>query len=225
MFDFQKKILILIGHYGTGKTTLSLNFAMEWARKQRERVLIADLDVNNPYFRSRDWIDILKAHQIDLIIPDQKIAFAEMPYLPKEIYSVIQQQGRNLIIDVGGHDVGTTVLGSLAEKIEKVPYELWMVINTFRPEMETTEEIITILNRLQTLSKLKVTGMINNTNLGPLTEIQDVITSESIVLEASMQTGIPMIGTTIEEQLYEEALVNLKTHIMQIRRFVSLYLG
>ncbi|WP_339064329.1 hypothetical protein [Tepidibacillus marianensis] len=214
-----------MGHYGTGKTTLSLNFALNWAKKEKERVAIADLDVNNPYFRSRDWMKTLNKQQIDLIMPDQKIAFAEMPYLPKEIYSVIQNLDRNVIIDVGGHDVGTTVLGSLAEKIEKVPYELWMVINTFRPDMETAEEIIAMLERLQALAKLKVTGLINNTNLGPLTQVQDVLMSEAIVSNVSMLRGIPMIGTTIEKNLYDEGTAILKTPLIPIKRFDSLNLG
>ncbi len=167
----------------------------------------------------------LNKQQIDLIMPDQKIAFAEMPYLPKEIYSVIQNLDRNVIIDVGGHDVGTTVLGSLAEKIEKVPYELWMVINTFRPDMETAEEIIAMLERLQALAKLKVTGLINNTNLGPLTQVQDVLMSEAIVSNVSMLRGIPMIGTTIEKNLYDEGTAILKTPLIPIKRFDSLNLG
>lgn len=219
MIELNKQILILIGHYGTGKTTLSLNTAMNYSEESAKPLALVDLDVNNPYFRSRDWLDALDKRQIEVIMPKKEIAFAEMPYLPKEVYSIIHDPTRKVIIDVGGHDVGTTVLGSIADKIEKVDFDLFMVINTYRPDMGSAEEIVQMLERLQGLSKLKITGLINNTNLGTLTQVEDLIESEKIVQAVSDYTGIPFIGTAVENQLLEKSKEVLKSSIIPLKRF------
>lgn len=220
----NNRILLLVGHYGTGKTTLALNFALGLA-KMGENIALADLDVNNPYFRSRDWMDILRKNNIDLIIPDEEIAFAENPFLPARIYSVVNDLNKKVIIDLGGHDVGTKVLGSIAEQVKKTPYDMWMVINTFRPEMETSEEIVRMFKRLQELSQLQFTGLINNTNLADLTEIEDIVRGEEIVIEAAKELNLPFIGNVIEEKLVELASAKLRRGIIPIQRFDLLKWG
>jgi len=208
----------LIGHYGTGKTTLALNYALRWA-KEKKSVSLIDIDVNNPYFRSRDWRDKLEQQGIKLIIPDQEVAYGEFPFLPKHIYSVLQNNQGMVIIDVGGYDTGTVVLGSIAEKISHVPYDLWMVINTFRPEMETKEEIISLFDRLQRVSKLNITALVNNTHLADMTQMKDLRESEDVVLQAAEEIKVPFIGTAVEDKLVYPAKKHLKGPILPIQRF------
>lgn len=213
----NKRIFILVGHYGTGKTTIALNLALRWAKDKK--IALADLDVNNPYFRSRDWLKYLKENNVQPIIPEEKIAFAEMPYLPKDIYSAINNTEKTLIIDLGGHEIGTKVVGSLADKINKTPYEMWMVVNTYRPETETEKEITDIFYRLQDLSNLKITGLINNTNLATMTELDDILNGEKVVLDVAKSVNVPFIGNAIESSMLNEAKKHIKTPIIPIHRF------
>lgn len=217
--NIDNRVLILIGHYGTGKTTISLNLALDWAKDSKESIALADLDVNNPYFRSRDWKKKLEDNNIDLIIPDEEIAFAENPFLPRQIYSVIQNKDKRVIIDLGGHEIGTKVLGSISEQVNRVPYDMWMIVNTFRPDMETVNNVTDMFARLQELSKLKITGLVNNTNLANLTTIDDILHGEKVTSEAAKELNVPFIGSTIEQTLLEQASLYIYTPVIPIKRF------
>lgn len=215
----NKRVTIFIGHYGTGKTTIAMNLALQLSKTRQSPVTLADLDVNNPYFRSRDWLELLNQHQIRVVMPDRQIAFAEMPFLPREIYSVIQDEKRLLLLDMGGSSVGTTVLGSLAEQIQKGPYEMWMVVNTYRPDMETKDQIRQLFKQLQALSKLQITGLLNNTNLGSLTQAEDLIQGEKVVAEAAAELGVAFLGSTATTDLFEQVRNRIATPLMPIQRF------
>ncbi|HJV31239.1 MAG TPA: hypothetical protein VJ558_03525 [Bacillales bacterium] len=203
-------LLILIGHYGVGKTTLAVNLAYNFVHKHHQPISLADIDVNNPYFRSRDWLTKLEENQVNVIMPELEIAYAEMPFLPKGIYSAIQNREQKLILDVGGNDVGTTVLGSLAEQIKQVPYSLYFVVNTFRPGTETKDDIIEKYHQLESISRLQITHILNNSNIGAYTEASDIIESEAIVLAAAKELGVPFLGTTVESRLLEKVKDQMK---------------
>lgn len=223
MKNTEARVLILIGHYGTGKTTLALNQAIKWSKEDRGIVSLIDLDANNPYFRSRDWALQFKDYSIDWVIPDQEVAYGELPYLPRHLYSAIQDDSRRVIIDVGGHEVGTTVLGSIAEKMKNIPYELWMVVNIYRPDMETKEEIKVLFHQLQRLAQLKITGLINNTHLAELTEIDDLIRGEEIVSSAAIELEVPFIGSAVEDGFILQAEQQMKYDVIPIKRFKLLF--
>jgi hypothetical protein len=215
-------LLILIGHYGVGKTTLAVNLAYNFVREHHQPISLADIDVNNPYFRSRDWLTKLEDNQVNVIMPELEIAYAEMPFLPKGIYSAIQNREQKLILDVGGNDVGTTVLGSLAEQIKKVPYSLYFVVNTFRPGTETKDDIIEKYHQLESISRLQITHILNNSNLGAYTEASDIIESEAIVLAAAKELGVPFLGTTVESRLLEKVNDQMKATTFPINQIDQL---
>lgn len=215
------KLTILIGHYGTGKTTLAVNLAYHANKEGRASVALADIDVNNPYFRSRDWLDKFAEYGIELIIPDQEIAYAEMPYLPAHIYSSLQKE-KKIILDVGGHGVGATVLGSLAQTIQTLDYELWFVVNTFRPGSETKEEIIEMCHQLQAISRLSITGVINNSNLADFTVPTDVVEGEEMVRSVAEELAIPFLGNCVEVKLIDGVIGKIKTPIIPIQRLEQL---
>jgi energy-coupling factor transporter ATP-binding protein EcfA2 len=217
----NSKITILIGHYGSGKTTLAVNLAYHANQESRGSVALADIDVNNPYFRSRDWLEKFAEYGIDLIIPDQEIAYSEMPFLPAQIYSFLQKD-KKLILDVGGHGVGTTVLSSLARTIQKLDYELWFIVNTFRPGSETKEEIIEMYNQLQSISRLSITGVINNSNLADSTDLTDVVDSEKIVKSAAEELCVPFLGNCVEVNLLDDDNGKINSPIIPIQRLEKL---
>jgi GTPase SAR1 family protein len=218
----DSNLLILMGHYGVGKTTLAVNLAYNYVRKNKQPISLADIDVNNPYFRSRDWLKKLEENQVNVIMPEHEIAYAEMPFLPKGIYSAIQNQRQKLILDVGGNDVGTTVLGSLAEQIKQVPYTLLFVVNTFRPGTETKDEIIERFRLLQSISKLQITHILNNSNIGEYTEPEDLFESEAIVSAAARELDVPFIGTSVESRLIEKVKDQMEATIYPIYRIDQL---
>ncbi|WP_312476227.1 hypothetical protein [Neobacillus sp.] len=213
----KKKLTILIGHYGSGKTTLAVNLAYQ----ARGSVALADIDVNNPYFRSRDWINKFEEYGIELIIPDPEIAYAEMPFLPAQIYGSLQKE-KKLILDVGGNACGTTVLSSLAQTIQTLDYELVFVVNTFRPGSETIEEIIEMFYSLQAISRLKITGIINNSNLQGFTELEDILASEKIVSSAAEKLAVLFLGNCIVENLAADVSRKIHSPIYPIVRLEQL---
>jgi archaellum biogenesis ATPase FlaH len=215
------KVTILIGQYGTGKTTLAVNLAYQANKEERASAAIADIDVNNPYFRSRDWLDKFAEYGIELIIPDQEIAYAEVPFLPAHIYASLQRE-KKLIMDVGGSGVGTTVLSSLAQTIQMLDYELWFVVNTFRPGSETTADISELFTQLQSISRLSITGVINNSNLADFTEALDVIQSEKIVSTAAEELAVPFLGNCVEVNLLADVSGKINTPIIPIQRLEQL---
>ncbi|HJV17551.1 MAG TPA: hypothetical protein VJ546_09250 [Bacillales bacterium] len=215
-------LLILIGHYGVGKTTLAVNLAYNFVCKHHQPISLADIDVNNPYFRSRDWLTKLEENEVNVIMPELEIAYAEMPFLPKGIYSAIQNREQKLILDVGGNDVGTTVLGSLAEQIKQVPYSLYFVVNTFRLGTETKDDIIEKYHQLKSISRLKITHILNNSNIGAYTEASDIIESEAIVLAAAKELGVPFLGTTVESRLLEKVNEKMKATTFPINQIDQL---
>jgi hypothetical protein len=222
MMVVDSNLLILIGHYGVGKTTLALNLAYNYVRKNKQPISLADIDVNNPYFRSRDWVKKLEENQVNVIMPELEIAYAEMPFLPRGIYSAISNRNQKLILDVGGNDVGTTVLGSLAEQIKQIPYTLYFVVNTFRPGTETKEEIMERFRMLQFISKLQITHILNNSNIGEYTEPGDLIESEAIVSAAAKELGVPFVGTSVESRLIEKVKDQMEATIFPIYRIDQL---
>lgn len=214
---FHSRINIFIGHYGVGKTTLAVNLARQIRNCSDEHIYLADIDVNNPYFRSRDYYEKLAKKGIELIMPDPEIAFAEMPYVPKQIYAALQKEGK-LFIDVGGNDMGTTVLGSLAEHLKNQDYQLWFVVNTFRPGAETSPEIEELLLHLQSLSKLKVNGIINNSNLAQYTTPEHVIESEQIVGNVASRLAIEEFVNCADESLVENLGDRLTAPTITVQR-------
>lgn len=217
----RKKINLFIGHYGVGKTTIAVNLAHRWRMELEEPVALADIDVNNPYFRSRDWASSFKKHGIELIIPDEEIAQAEMPFLPKHIYAALHREG-TLLLDVGGYSTGTTVLGSLSETIKNLDYQAWFVVNTFRPGSQTDPEIEAMFQRLQAISRLNITGIINNSNLGEMTAPEHVINSEAIVRAAAENLSVPYFINGADPAFMEALDEKITSPIIPIQRLEHL---
>lgn len=197
------RILLLAGHYGSGKTNVAVNLALEM-RKRHERVAIADLDIVNPYFRSKDSADQLAAQDIRLICSDYANTNVDIPALPPDMYAIIDDKFLHTVIDVGGDDRGALALGRLSPAIrQEDDYAMWMVINHYRPLTRTPEEVREVMREIQQAGGLPVTGLVNNSNLGIATTAEDVLASQDFAEAAARLCGVPLVMTTVEASLYE----------------------
>ena len=199
-----KRITILCGHYGSGKTNIAVNLAVELS-KQKNNVLALDLDIVNPYFRTKDSADTFSQNGIKLIASQYANSNVDIPALPQEMYAVIDDKSANAVIDVGGDDRGALALGRLAPAInEENNYNMFMVINCFRPLTKTPNDVLEVMREIEAAGKIKFTGLINNSNLGRETESADVLYSVEFAQECSKLLNLPVVLTTVNQKLFAE---------------------
>ena len=199
-----KRITLLCGHYGSGKTNIALNMAYE-LNKSYDNVAIADLDIVNPYFRTTDSADELKEKGIKLIASEYAGSNVDIPALPQEMYSLTDDKSVKAVIDVGGDDRGALALGRIISQIiEENDYEAFLVINKFRPLTPDVESTLEVMSEIESAGNFKFTGIINNSNLGVITTAEDVLTSKDYAFGVANATGLPLVATTVDERLFNE---------------------
>ena len=199
---FMKRVTLFMGHYGSGKTNLSVNYAISLAR-QGQKVTIADLDIVNPYFKTGEFRDELEAEGIRLIANPS--SNADMPALSSELYSLVQDLSRAAIFDVGGDDRGAYALGRFTPSIlEEDNYEALMVVNFCRPLTTTPEAAIGIMQEIEAASRIPFTGIAANTNLGAETDMDVIRTGLEKTERLSELTGLPIRFVSVERQFEEE---------------------
>ena len=198
-----KRITILCGHYGSGKT----NVAIALAREQKHRgrpVIIADLDIVNPYFRTQDSEEELAEEGIRMICSSFANSNVDLPSLPQEIYAVTDDSQSYFVLDVGGDERGALALGRLAPEIlRENDYDMYMVVNRYRPLTPDAASTMEVLREIETASGLHFTGIINNSNLARETTPETVLQSLSYARSIAAESGLPLIATTVEERIYE----------------------
>jgi signal recognition particle GTPase len=187
----MKNITVLFGNYGSGKTELSLNLALNLAKDYSDVSLI-DLDIVNPYFRSSEHTAMLKEKGIRVIAPVYANTTVDLPSLPPDIYTAFQ--GGHAVFDCGGDPVGAAALGSLKSQFDakRDQTEVLFVINTNRPFQRDAQQLTDSLNRIQHSARLNADGLVLNTNLGSGTTGHELEDGLSIAQELSDITGIPI---------------------------------
>jgi len=199
-----KRITLLAGHYGSGKTNIAVNMALDM-RKKYEKCGIADLDIVNPYFRTKDSRDELSAAGIRLIASEYANTNLDIPALPQDMYAVTDEKDTHFIIDVGGDDRGALALGRLTPAIlSENDYEMLMVINCYRPLTPDAESVLEVMREIEAAGGIRFTGLVNNSNLASGTEAADVLHSLDFADRVSGLTGLPLVLTTCEDRLYGE---------------------
>ena len=199
-----KRVTLVAGHYGSGKTNIAVNMAIELS-SQRERVAIADLDIVNPYYRTLDSRAELEAAGVKLIVSPYANSNLDIPALPQEMYAIVDDKGLSCIIDVGGDDSGAVALGRLAPRLrEEDDYDMYLIANRFRPLTRTAAEVAQVRYEIEAASGLKFTGVINNSNLGADTTAETILSSVQFGKDCAEATGLPLVATTVEASLYEE---------------------
>lgn len=200
----EKRITLFAGHYGSGKTNIAVNYALRLKRLGYPTV-IADLDIVNPYFRTKDSEDELKEQGIDLICSEFANTNLDIPSLPQTMYRVVHDRSSYAVMDIGGDDAGAVALGRFAEAIaSEDDYEMLFVLNFFRPLTRTAEEAYTVLNEIEYASKLKFTGIVNNSNLGELTTVEDVVSTFTETEKLCEMSGLPLKFVSVEKSVCEK---------------------
>ena len=201
--DF-KRIVLLAGHYGSGKTNISVNLAF-YLKKFRNRVAVADIDIVNPYFRSKDSVQELEAAGIRMIASEYAGTNVDVPALPQEMYSIIDDRELSAVIDLGGDDRGALAMGRWRDAIlEEDNYEMLFVINRFRPLTRDAESTIEVMQEIEAASGMKFTAVVNNSNIGSETAAEDVLSSMEYADAVCRMAQLPLKMTTVHERLYEE---------------------
>lgn len=196
-----KRITLIAGHYGSGKTNIAVNMAFD-LKKQYDNVVIADLDIVNPYFRTKDSQAELEDMGIRLICSEYANTNVDIPALPQDMYSIVDDKELMAIVDIGGDDRGAYALGRYSPGIlAEGNYDMLFVINCFRPLTRKAEDVIEVMHEIETAGKIKFTGIINNSNLGAETAAEDVLNSLSYADEVSKATGLPVVITCAEESI------------------------
>ncbi len=198
-----KRLTILCGHYGSGKTNIAVNMALD-LRTQRDNVAIADLDIVNPYFRSKDSEEEFKAHDIRLICSNFASSNVDLPSMPADLYSITDDKTLSVIMDIGGDDRGAYALGRLRDAIRaEDDYEMLMVVNKFRPLTPDAASTIEVMREIEWACGIPFTGIINNSNLASETDASAVLSSLNYAEEVSSLANLPLVLTTVEERLYD----------------------
>jgi len=193
-------IVIICGNYGSGKTETAVNLAAK-SRIGGKAVKIADLDLVNPYFRTREARVFLENLGVEVVLPDKRYMHADLPILTPAVANMIQDPAELTILDAGGDDVGVTVLAALGDFLSKRDVHMIQVINPFRPFTETIEGCIQIKEEIEASSKLKITSLVSNANLIDETTPEHIIEGYRFIKEVSKTTGLPIEFITASSQM------------------------
>ncbi len=204
-----KRITVFVGHYGSGKTELAVNYAMA-LRRSGKKVIIVDFDIVNPYFRTKDAEAELNAMGIEVIAPQYANMNLENPALPAEIYKAFDDKESYIIFDVGGDDDGAIPLGRYHSRFTEEEIDVFFVLNERRMFTSDTDGALEILEAIEYVSRLKVTAIINNTHLKEETTPEIVLRGEEFANEFSGRTGLPIACTcgtaAVLEQIPQEKI-------------------
>ncbi len=199
---YDKRLILLCGHYGSGKTNVAVNLAYALSERY-PHTAIADLDIVNPYFRSKDSADEFARRGIRLICSEYANTNVDIPAMPPEMYALLDDTALHAVIDVGGDDRGAYALGRLADRIrQEDDYAMLMVINRSRPLTPDAASTIEVMREIEAAGHIPFTGLINNTNLGEETTAEDVLRSLSYADEVAALTGLPVVMTAVRQDLY-----------------------
>lgn len=208
----MKRITILAGHYGSGKTNIAVNLALKMKRAGFDTV-IADLDIVNPYFRTKDSLKELTEAGIKLISSEYANSNVDIPALPQEMYSVVDDKSRYYIIDLGGDDRGAYALGRYADKInEEGNFEMLFVFNMYRPLTPDAESALEVMSEIENAAKVKFTGIVNNSNIGAVTEEESVSRSFAECERLCKLSGLPLKFTSVDKKIYDSIIGDKKDY-------------
>ena len=218
----HKRLTLFAGHYGSGKTNIAVNYALQLA-KEGKKVCIADLDIVNPYFRTADSAKELEAAGIDLISPKFANSTVDLPALPAEAYRLVEDKGSYGVMDIGGDDRGAYALGRYVPFIIKENnYRMIFVANCYRPLTKTAQDALEVMREIEAACGLKFTDIVNNSHLGNFTDVQTLLDSQDFIKELSALSGLPVYLTTVRVDLYDavrEQIPNVFPLLLQEKYF------
>lgn len=215
----DKRIRIITGHYGSGKTEFSINYAIK-LKELYEKVALADLDVINPYFRSRQQETMLNERGITMIASNIKGSGSDLPAVSGGVLGPLQDPAAQVILDVGGDSTGARTLGRYEEYFQEGAYDMFCVVNVNRGQTETVDGILRNVYAIEKTSRAKVTGLINNTNLLRETSVEDVLKGQSIIKEAAEKLDVPVRYVAALEEVAANLPSSIEGEIFPIKLYM-----
>ena len=197
----MKRMQIITGHYGSGKTEYAVNLAMDMVGRM-ENVVLADLDIVNPYFRSYEQTKMLEDAGVKVIVTSCG-GVADIPALNPAVMSVFQDQKWNGVLDIGGDPIGARVLARFAHQIHEDEYDLLFVLNANRPETKDVECALQYMRGIEAECRLKVTGIVNNTHLCAETTAEEIIKGAKLAHALSEKTGLSVVHHAVQKKFVE----------------------
>jgi len=217
------KHTVFVGHYGTGKTSIAVNYAIDLKRKNGDKkVYLIDLDIVNPYFGSFENADILKENGVDILAPAFAGTNLDAPSLPAAIHRVFAEDCF-VVWDMGGDDVGSVAIGRYSGKITEQGYDMYYVVNCYRPLTSDAVAMKEIIDEIEASSRLKINGIVNNSNLGTETEASDVLSSVSVISELEKASGLSTVFVAVSENVYNVSLSSIGKKIFKIKLYTKKY--
>ena len=207
---FSKRVTVFMGHYGSGKTFVSVNYALALA-KLGKPVSIYDLDIVNPYFRTVDAKKTLAQGGVELVVSPFAQTNVDIPAMNAKSYKMIDDLSSYAVADIGGDDRGALALGRFAGKLkEENNYDALLVLNKFRPETRDIDGALSIIEEIESTGKLPFTGIVNNANLGNETTVDTILSGLEFAKELSKQTGLPVKFTAVRNDLLCDKIQKIK---------------
>ncbi len=222
LYNRLKRVTIYTGNLGSGKTEIAVNTALGLMIQGKKTALV-DLDIINPFFRTRLVKDKLESMGLHVVSPDTKYLFSDQPAMSPAVRGILLNSGISGVFDIGGDDIGALVLGQYRDHFPSGDYHLLFVINCCRPFTGEPKGIIKYLKSIENASGMKVTGLVNNTNLGRETTLDTVINGDKIITEVSKFLGIDIIFTCVKKELESEAIQAFagKTPVLALEKFMK----
>ena len=218
---FEQRVTLFVGHFGSGKTEIALNGALDLASRG-EAVTLADLDVVKPYFRSRSARRLLSDAGIKLLAPDGANVHADLPIIVPQIRDALRSDGRKVIVDVGGDDTGARVLGSLSDVMTEGECDCLVVLNFRRPFTRNVAEAVTMVRAIEAVSRVGVTGLVSNTHLMTETTAEVILEGYRQAVETSESLGVPLRAVTVQEEFRDSLQgTQLVCPLVLLRRIVK----
>jgi len=218
----NKHIKIFVGGFGSGKTEIAINYSI-YCRKSYTKVAIVDLDIVNPYFRTREVREALNLKGVEVVAPEGKLTYADIPLISPEIKGLIQNPDYCLILDVGGDDVGSVVLGNFRNFIQDFGYEMLLVVNSYRPFTKGVPQIIQMAQEIENRSRLKIHGIVSNPNLSSQTDEETIKKGHILIKKSAQKLEIPVKFICVDERFSKKIRKkNFVEPIFYIKRFMRL---
>lgn len=214
MFN-EKRIRIITGHYGSGKTEFAVNYTLGLAATGAKTAIV-DLDIVNPYFRSRQMEPMFEEKGIRVISSSIKGLSGDIPALSPEIYTVFHDKSYQAVLDVGGDKVGATALGRYHESLDEEPYDMMFVLNANRSLTHDVDGAVRYIREIEAGSRQKVTALVNNTHLCGETTIDDIMRGQKLCEQVSDVLGLPIKYIVVQKDLVPSLPPNLKGEVFPI---------
>lgn len=215
----SSRISIVVGHTGSGKTEFSVNLALALAEAGKKTVL-ADLDVVNPYYRSRERRELLKEHEVGLIASSQACLDADLPAMPAELHTLFDDSTLTGVMDIGGSAAGARVLARYRPRILTQSHAVLFVLNGCRPATGSVQGALQSMEEISSIMGLPLSGIVNNTHLCGETTVQTLLQGMELAREVSRQSQLPLICHTIPEGLQDQ-LTAVPEPLFPIRRYMK----